>query len=119
MKVTRAAAASLAVLVLGFGLGAVASPAGEEHRIEITKSGFTPQTLEIRAGEKVIWTNSDVKDHTVTSKDRVPGEAQDRPMFDSGVLKAGATWEYLFRKPGSYAYQCTKDPSMTGTVTVK
>jgi plastocyanin len=119
MTFTRAAATALAVLVLGFGLGALASPVAEEHRIEITKSGFAPQTLEIRAGEKVIWTNSDEKDHSVTSKDRVPGEAQDRPMFDSGVLKPGATWEYLFRKPGTYAYQCTKDPSMTGTVTVK
>jgi plastocyanin len=119
MMLAKAAAAGLAVLVLGFGLTAWASRADEERRIEITKSGFAPQTLELKAGEKVAWTNTDEKEHSVTANEKIPGDAQDRPMFDSGILKPGATWEFTFRKPGTYAYHCVKDATMTGSVTVR
>ena len=119
MKIPRVAAAAMAALVLAFGLAALASTAVGDHKVEITKTGFAPVSLQIKAGDKVVWTNADDKDHTVTSNEKVPGEAQDRPMFDSGPLKPGATWEFTFPKPGKYAYHCTKDETMTGTVTVK
>lgn len=118
LQATRTLIAGIAMLGFFFGMAA-AQPAGEEKKVEIGKKGFSPEKLEVKVGQKVLWTNTTDQDHTVTSNEKAPGDAQDKPMFDSGPIKPGATWEYAFDKAGSYGYHCSKEKTMTGMVMVK
>lgn len=76
---------------------------------------FAPQTLTVKAGESVTWTNDGAAPHTVTST------TAEGPL-DSGVLKAGATFSHTFAEPGTYDYRCLphsakgKDGSYAGMV---
>lgn len=67
-----------------------------------------PKAITIKVGDTVEWINQDGNAHTVT------GEG-----FDSGELTQGASFSYTFDQPGSYNYQCTIHPSMTGTINVQ
>ena len=117
-KLHRALFAGTAIVALLLGLAA-AQPAGEEKKVEIGKKGFTPDRIEVKVGQKVTWTNTTDQDHSVTSNERVPGDAQEKPMFDSGLIKPGGSWEYSFEKAGNYGYHCSKDKTMSGMVVVK
>jgi plastocyanin len=68
---------------------------------------FVPNPINIRAGDKVIWKNTDVETHTVTSSE-----------FDSGLLDPDQSFEYQFEKTGHYRYTCMIHPSMNGEVVV-
>jgi plastocyanin len=70
-----------------------------------------PDTLKVKAGSTISWTNYDSIEHTVTSKD---GPAQ----FASS-LGEGKTFEVKVTKPGVIHYECTIHPaSMNGTIEV-
>ncbi|APH39599.1 cupredoxin domain-containing protein [Methanohalophilus halophilus] len=68
---------------------------------------FKPATIQISVGDTVTWTNEDSATHTVTGQN-----------FDSGNLGQGETFTYTFDEAGTYEYECTIHPSMTGTVIV-
>lgn len=105
----------VALLVAGVAVaGAVA-----DHTVKITDKGYSPDKIECKVGEKVVFQNTTQKDHTVTSK-KPDGEPQDKEKgaFDSGAIKPGASWEHTFSKEGTYAYSCKEDKTMTGTVVV-
>ena len=75
----------------------------------IADFAFSPNQLTVKAGTKVMWTNSDAATHTVTSDDGV---------FESGSLSSGKTFSFTFSAPGSFSYHCGPHPSMRATVTV-
>jgi plastocyanin len=50
-----------ALVVLATGSTALAKVAG----VQITSSGFNPQTTTVQAGDSVSWTNSDTVRHDV------------------------------------------------------
>ena len=70
---------------------------------------FSPDSVEIKVGETVTWTNEDAAAHTVTGDGGV----------DSGQLATGQTYSKTFDTAGTYAYHCSIHPAMTGTVVVK
>lgn len=79
--------------------------------------GFVPNTLTIRAGQTVTWTNSDTNVHTVTSN------AGYTPAFDSGGLATGQKFSFQFNQPGTYGYHSQTEPvyttdANTGNVTI-
>ena len=79
--------------------------------------GFVPNTLTIRAGQTVTWTNSGNNVHTASSN------AGYTPAFDSGGMGNGQKFSYQFTLPGTYGYHSQTEPvystdSATGTVTV-
>jgi plastocyanin len=88
-----------------------AEPAGKPviHTISIDGVAFQPDTLVVNRGETVVWVNKDPFPHTVTA----PG------AFDSHDIPPGASWKYVARKPGTYAYICTLHSNMKGTLTVR
>ncbi len=109
-------------LAMILALGVVAAPAlclVDEQNVQITDLGFKPDKLEIKAGQKVVWKNATLKDHSVVASMAPDGEAQDKVLFDSGPIKPGATFSYTFATAGTYAYHCSFDKSMKGTVVVK
>lgn len=80
-------------------------------RVTIQMSKYSPDRIEIKAGQTVEWINNDVAPHTVT--------AQDNNAFDSGTIEPDASWSHTFSEPGTFPYYCTFHPEMKGIVEVK
>ncbi|MHC4942317.1 MAG: plastocyanin/azurin family copper-binding protein [Planctomycetota bacterium] len=79
--------------------------------VSIQSFQFDPQTVDIKVGDTVKWTNFDnvIGGHTSTS---------DTGVWDSGTLLLDDTFEFTFTQAGSFSYHCTPHPFMTGTVNV-
>lgn len=90
--------------------GAVAPATGTT--VAIQNFAFAPQTLTIKAGTKVTWTNSDSTPHTVTSTDNGSTSASPTGVFDSGQLAQGQSFSFTFAKAGTYYYECTIHAAM-------
>lgn len=99
-------------------LSVAASVAPDHVKVEISDKGYSPAKAEVTVGHKVTWTNATKSEHSVTARAKATPE-QDKPLFDSGPIKAGGTFEYTFTQAGTYEYGCTMDKTMTGTVVVK
>jgi len=88
------------------------APASQATEVEIEDFSFKPQTITVKKGSKVTWTNKDTVKHNVA-----PDNASD--AFKSGPLLAkGETYSVTFNTVGSFAYHCQPHPNMTGTVVV-
>jgi plastocyanin len=71
-----------------------------------------PDTLKVKVGSTIKWTDFDDVTHNVTSQS---GPAH----FASANLTQGSTFSYKVTKPGVIHYQCTYHPaSMNGTIEV-
>jgi amicyanin len=99
------AALTAAVLLL---VGCPAFAADAE--VMIDNFTFSPQTLTVRAGAKVTWTNRDDIPHTVASTTKA---------FKSPALDTDDSYSFTFTTAGSYEYFCSLHPHMTGTVVVE
>lgn len=76
---------------------------------------YVPDSMTIKSGTTVIWTNEDSAAHTVTSGS--PSNGPDG-SFDSGLFMSGNTFEYQFNSEGDYPYFCQVHPWMTGQIIV-
>jgi plastocyanin len=79
------------------------------HAVIIESVAYEPGMLTVKRGDTVVWVNKDPFPHTVTAAG----------AFDSRSIAAGASWKYVARKAGRYAYICTLHPNMKGTLTVE
>ncbi len=102
-----------------------------------SRSHFTPSTLVIPVGSKVVWQNQSIYPVTVTcdpskvktlstNNDAATGAAyvklpSDADPWDSGTLYTGQTWSYIFKTPGEYLYfsQYDQTPDLVGVVKVQ
>jgi hypothetical protein len=79
---------------------------------------FTPETLKVRPGTTIMWSNQDMMPHTVTSI----GPATDTGLtFDSGVLNpssGGKQWGLKLDQNGTFEYVCQLHRGMSGQVVV-
>ena len=109
----------------GDGYGGVTNPGGnnnggnggnpggtptQTNAVTVSNDTFGPSSIQVAPGTTVTWTWSQSASlHNVT--------------FSSGQssanLGAGATFSRAFPTAGTFTYQCTIHPSMTGTVTVQ
>ncbi len=82
--------------------------------IVISKMGFAPAALTVKAGTKVTWFNKDLQPHWPVS------EPQDGlPGFDAmNGLSQGETYSFTFDRAGHWAYFDHLDPELTGTIEV-
>jgi len=78
---------------------------------------YMPTEISVRPGDKVEWGNADAVSHTVTSGTLESGTTG---MFDSGYLKPGDKFSWVFDKKdvGEIKYFCTIHPWMNGVVNV-
>jgi len=81
------------------------------NSVTIQDFAFSPANITISQGTTVTWTNKYSNTHTVTETD-----GKDGPK--SGDLAPGKSFVFTFDKPGTYKYDCSIHPDMTGTVTV-
>ncbi|RUL62633.1 hypothetical protein EKH79_16870 [Dyella dinghuensis] len=81
------------------------------YRVEIHGFAFSPKTLSVPAGARVVWVNSDDEPHVVTSAGSL--------FTSSKALDTGDSFSTTFQKPGTYAYYCSIHPMMVGTIIVQ
>lgn len=79
------------------------------HTITIEGMKFSPETVTVKAGDRLVWNNKDIVPHTATAKG----------VFDSGSIAPGKSWSHAAPKPGTYDYVCTFHPGMKATLVVK
>jgi len=76
--------------------------------VQIKGFAYNPATITVPKGTTVTWAQMDSGvQHTVT------GEG-----FDSGILNAGDTFRWTFKKAGTFSYTCSNHPNMLGIVVV-
>ena len=94
---------------------ALASPhTMSDATVAIRTFQFAPDTLRVKAGTRVVWTNADDIEHTITS-----GTPDARDGRFNGVLdKRGATYSAVIKRAGTYRYFCDRHRFMNGTVIV-
>ena len=82
--------------------------------ISIRTFQFAPDTLRVKPGTRVMWTNTDEIEHTITS-----GTPETRDGRFNGVVdKRGATYSAVLEKAGTHRYFCDRHRFMNGTVIV-
>ena len=101
----------LAALLLFAALACTTGEAAKPATVRVTIEGmkFSPADATAKPGDTVVWTNTDVVAHTVTSK---------TGLFDSKLIPPGGTWKYVVRKAGAFEYKCSYHLPMTGRLTV-
>ncbi len=85
--------------------------------VNLTASGFQPQSINIKAGQTVIWVNKSGQDATVNS-DIYPTNLL-WPFLNLGKFKDGTSVSTIFSKAGKYTYYNYLNPSQKGTVIVE
>jgi plastocyanin len=111
----RSALAAAVVGLMLASIGPVAAaqkpqPKGTTHKVTIDGATFKPDTIDVKVGDSIVWTNKDPYPHTVTSKSG---------GFDSKDIDPDASWTYVARKAGEFPYICTLHTTMKGTLRVK
>lgn len=94
-----------------------AQTAGQAKEIAVTKNGFDPDTVIIKAGTKVVWINQSGESATVNSA--VHPTHLLYPPLNLGQFNDGSTVNLVFDKPGKYTYHNHLNPTQTGTVIVE
>lgn len=94
----------------------VTTPSGSQ--VSISPTGFIPQTITLKAGTQLTWTNNDTSPHQVAA-DPYPSN-NSIPGFDSTiVLHAGDSYSFTFVVPGTYHLHDQLNPmNINGTVVV-
>lgn len=90
--------------------------AQKEIVINVTEKGFSPQTVTIKAGTRVVWINRTKGTVTVNS-DKHPTNLL-YPPLNLGEFGKGSSVQLVFDKPGKFTYHNYLIPSQTGTVVV-
>jgi len=99
-----------AFVFLGSDAGTAQAAKGTVHTVTIEAMKYLPDRLTVHAGETVVWINKDLFPHTVTE---VSGR------FDSHEIKPDASWRYVAKRRGEFAYVCSLHPSMKGALLVE
>lgn len=92
--------------------GVIGSP--RDAAVEVRTFQFRDKAVETPVGARVVWTNQDQIEHTITSG---------APDSTDGVINArlagpGATFSFTFTKAGTYRYLCDWHHSMRGEIRV-
>jgi plastocyanin len=91
--------------------------ANNMQTITFTADGFSPKTVTINAGTKVIWTNTSGNKATVNSNPH-PIHT-DYPPLNLGIFNNGESFSLVFNKPGTYGYHNHLNFIQGGTIIVK
>jgi plastocyanin len=85
-------------------------PSGIVFDVEISGFKFEDNTVTIKVGDTISWTNHDGGSHSVVADDG---------SFKSSNLSNDASFSFTFDSAGSFPYHCGIHPSMTGTIIVE
>jgi plastocyanin len=99
-------------------LGVLATPAlatsaiagGQMHEVEIRNFAFHPDQLEVRHGDQICFTNSDLTPHTATANDG---------SWDSGTLEGGDRLVLEITSEWTGGYFCAYHPQMKAALVIR
>jgi plastocyanin len=80
------------------------------HTVTVEAMQFSPASLDIKAGDIVIWMNKDPFPHEVTAGNGA---------FHSGAIQAGRSWTYTASAKGVFPYFCGLHPGMKASIVVR
>ena len=103
-----AASACLLAAVVLPGWADTAAPASA---VSIDNFTFGPQSVTVKAGTAVTWTNRDDIPHGIASANNA--------FAKSKALDTDDSYSFTFTTPGTYQYFCYIHPHMTGTIVVE
>ncbi|MDQ6782097.1 MAG: cupredoxin family copper-binding protein [Actinomycetota bacterium] len=89
------------------------APASGGNAVSIKNFSFAPQSLTVKVGTTVTWTNQDSTPHTVQFSDKSIPTSED---LTGGTAKS--TYTHTFAAAGTFAYICGIHNYMTGTIKV-
>ena len=118
LKFGKASAKFNIVVLDAVGTVTTDKSSNEENKVDILgleAPFYTPNTVNIKAGETLTFDNIDANFHTITSGTQESGPDG---TFDSGLLSAGEKFTFTLDTPGTYQYYCTIHPNMIGTIIV-
>jgi plastocyanin len=106
-------------LALGMSLLMSGSALAATTDVSIVNFAFSPQTVSIKMGDSVKWTNTaTITSHTTTS-DGIDLCCPNGPaLWASGTLAPNAMFTFTFNVAASYKYHCSIHTNMKGTVNV-
>jgi plastocyanin len=85
--------------------------------IQITASGFVPDTLHVKAGTVIKWQNYDVSPHHVASN---PYPADNSfSALNSHTMAAGSSYNFQVNKTQTIQYHDDNVPTHNGTIVVE
>jgi plastocyanin len=111
-------AAVVLVVALAAGKSLPATPktsaastvsAAKTVHIIIQNYKYSPVSVTVRVGTKIVVTNKDQTAHTLTAKSGA---------FDTGTIQPGKTMSFTVKKVGVYPYYCQFHAFMLGTLKV-
>jgi plastocyanin len=89
--------------------GAAPSSTAGHQIVTITDSGFSPASVTVKAGTRVVWTNSSKAVRGVTL-----GAGQ-----QSAPIQPGGIASHVFSAPGEFPYHDSSNPAFQGVVIVR
>ncbi len=113
------------VLLAAIVIGLVSMPKKEKisvpvHRaalVSITSKGFVPAVLNVKAGTRIVWTNTDQTVHQIVSNPHPTHK--DLPGLKSEILNKDQTYEYMADKTGSFGYHDEMNPVINGRIEIR
>ena len=90
--------------------GTIASNDFAIYKIDILNFAFSPQTLSVEIGDKVVWTNTANDAHRVVWDNGTFSSSDNLDIFQ--------TYEVFMTTSGTFSYFCGIHSSMTGSITV-
>lgn len=93
------------------------TPTPSKNIITVKNAGFSPQTITIKAGEKVTWENKSGK--TISINSAVHPSHQEYPPLNLGEVRDGESVSLVFEESGTYRYHNHYNPDHFGMVIVE
>jgi plastocyanin len=110
MGVSRAAIAWIAAVVISIGMLALPVVVlAANQSVAISGFMFQPNSVTVRVGEVVTWTNNDGVPHSATANNGA---------WNTGTFASGSR-AITFGAAGTFGYHCSVHTAMTGTVVVQ
>lgn len=86
--------------------------------VHVTDEGFEPRSVEVAAGDTVVFENTGQKAHWPASDDHPTHTLY--PEFDPlGPVEPGTDWSFTFDKLGTWKYHDHQSPYLKGEVIVR
>jgi plastocyanin len=106
------------VLLAGLLLWALGAGTLPVVHVTIHDHAFVPRVVHVKAGQEIVWLNTDQDPHTVTSG---TGGAGDDRWKSSPLIADGQKFTLSLTRPGTYPYFCKPhqfEEAMHGTIIV-
>jgi len=103
--------AAVALVAGGCGGGGSSKSGSPPGTVSMKGLRFHPDSVTVKVGENVTWSNDDNVEHNVT--------ATAGAKFASQAFGPGRTYSFAPRRAGTISYVCTLHPGMAGKLIVK